>query len=98
MAVQGRFQKWKELDDTVAVNVKYSCSICKRERTREDLVVKRVQFKEMGVSGKVIRTRAVGWLCRDACLLDDQAWVQQEYTQAPGTLAKRSPVLESDGF
>ena len=79
-----------------ASRITYTCSICKDERPRDKLVVKRVQFKEMGAAGKVIRTRAVGWLCRDRpCLEEDPTYNRVEYHDAPGTIAKRSPTIET---
>jgi hypothetical protein len=69
--------------------IRYECSVCKRSLPRGDLVVKRVQFREMGVSGKLILTRVVGWLCRDFCLQQDEVFQMPSYDRAPGTLAKR---------
>ena len=44
-------------------SISYACSECERVVGRGNLKVKRVQFKEMGFGGPVVRTHTVGWLC-----------------------------------
>lgn len=77
--------------------VKYACSSCKEERERDDLIVKRVQYKEMGVSGRLLITRTVAWLCLikgadgRSCLERDEHYHREKYADAPGTIAKKFP-------
>lgn len=68
-------------------NIKYVCSKCQREVGRENLVVQRVQFLTIGVNGKLLKTRTVGWVCRNvenACLDTDPNWLAERYTGTPG--------------
>lgn len=73
----------------------YSCADCGKERRRDQLVTKRIQFKEMGMNGKVRETRTVAWLCEvkgsdgKTCLERDGDFGREPYVDAPGTAAKR---------
>lgn len=49
---------------------------------RELLLVKKVQFTEMGAGGKVQKSRVVDWLCPD-CVVKDADWNREEF-KAPG--------------
>ena len=74
----------------------YKCSRCDCQPGRDALTVKRIQFREMGVGGKVTMTRVVAWLC-GACLAIDPDFSIPAYESAPGTDAKKStPVMEVD--
>jgi hypothetical protein len=68
--------------------IKYKCSGCGKDKAKDDLVVKRVQFREMGMNGKVTSTRTVAWLC-PPCLAKDPDTGRDAYMDAPGTSAKR---------
>lgn len=64
----------------------YRCSECgRRYPKREDLVAKRVVWREMGEYGATIRSRVVSWICKDYCLPEDPDW-------------NRTPLAESPGF
>ena len=53
----------KRRQDRSRRSISYSCSECGRNVGRGNLKVKRVQFKEMGFGGPVVRTSTIGWLC-----------------------------------
>lgn len=78
----------------------YKCDACGEVRSRDQLVAKRVQFKEMGMEGKVLTTRVVAWLCTVpqnpilSCLERDDHYAIPAYTAAPGTAAKTLPEGE----
>lgn len=70
-------------------------------------MVVRKQWLTMGVDGKILKTRAVGWLCKDinplhpgylSCLELDPDWSREAYKDAPGTAAKRTPVTNTHGL
>jgi hypothetical protein len=52
----------------------YECTQCHRQWPREQLTAKVVQFKEIGHSGRVLRSRVVDWLCGN-CLNQDLAYL-----------------------
>lgn len=68
----------------------YVCSNCGREVGRDNLIVKRAVFKEMGKGGATIKTRTSGWLCTipngemPSCLDQDNDWERPIYSTAPG--------------
>lgn len=78
----------------------YKCDGCGEIRPRDELVVKRVQFKNMGMDGKLLATRVVGWLCTvvgvdgKSCLTRDEHYGRVPYVEAPGTAAKKLPEGE----
>ena len=72
-----------------ATPIAYRCAKCGEDTLRDNLVVKRVQFREMGQGGKVLITRTLLWLCRDKCLVEDPDWSRPAFIAAPGTDAKR---------
>lgn len=53
-----------------------------RATRRELLTVKKIQFLEMGVKGKTLKTRTAGWLC-PSCVAKDVHWMLEAY-DAPG--------------
>ncbi len=74
----------------------YVCGVCGNERDPDDLVVKRVQFRERGEGGKVIRTRTLpGYVCKSVCLPLDEDWNRVAYKEAAGSIAKRSATTET---
>lgn len=58
-------------------NKSYRCSVCGREKKREELTVKKVNFQTMGQGARIIRSRVLGWLCK-SCLSNDPVWNQQD--------------------
>lgn len=71
--------------------IKYACTVCGREVGRENLKVKRVQYREMGVGGRIEKSRVVAWLCMtpkpstgSSCLDDDTQYNQPGLAAAPG--------------
>lgn len=80
----------------MAANLRYECTGPNHEGSRltkrELLTVKKVNFLEIGVNGKTVRTRTDSWLC-PACLVRDEHWNKPRY-DAPGMRnAGESPVL-----
>lgn len=72
-------------------HLKYECTSCGRNVGRDNLKVKRTQFKEMGSNGPIIQTRTVAWLCvipqedgSPSCLERDPAWGLPRHSSAPG--------------
>jgi hypothetical protein len=68
-------------------NIAYVCGVCGRAVGRENLVVQRTQFLEMGINGKLLKTRTRGWICRNVennCLDKDAEWKADRYTGSPG--------------
>lgn len=63
--------------------IDYTCMTCKQPKTREELLVRRVSWAEMGRNGKPIRSRSVGWQCR-ACVEADPDFNRQAFLDAPG--------------
>lgn len=78
----------------------YKCDDCGEVRDRDELAAKRVQFKEMGATGKLIKTRVIAWLCNvpgddgKSCRERDVHWDIPAYTASPGTAAKTFPEDE----
>ena len=69
----------------------YKCTRCERELPKVDLVVKRVEFREIGKGGRTIKSRAVAWLCNVpqpdggySCVELDTDWNRPQYSTAPG--------------
>lgn len=56
---------------------RYICGNCGQdfqnaEAARKNLVVKKVEFRQYGFKGKLIRSRTLRWLCRSCMLADEQ--------------------------
>jgi len=71
--------------------IDYSCSECRRKVGREHLMAVRVQFKEMGVHGRIVKTRTTEWLCTipqengdQSCLDSNPAWQADRMAESPG--------------
>jgi ribosomal protein S14 len=78
-------------------SIGYECTRCGRSVGRENLKVKRVQFREMGAGGPVVATRTVAWLCvvpaadgGPSCLESDPDWSREKYMASPGLSDVRS--------
>lgn len=63
--------------------VDYKCMTCKLPKERDDLVVKRVVFSNIGRNGKQLRARSVGFIC-SSCLATDVDWNREAWKDAPG--------------
>ncbi len=68
----------------------YKCGECGSEPGRDNLVVKRVEFANIGRAGKVLRRRSVAFLCQ-ACMQADKAYTQEPYTKSPGNVKVDNP-------
>lgn len=70
--------------------IKYVCTSCGRDVGRGNLKVKRAQFREMGVSGRIDKSRVTGWLCmipngkKPSCLDQDPDWQAAKLAASPG--------------
>lgn len=72
----------------------YRCTVCKTKTPRELLTVKKIQFLEMGVKGKTLKTRTAEWLC-PSCVAKDEHWRKEAY-DAPGLRDdSEHPTLQS---
>lgn len=69
-----------------------TCTSCGRNDVpREDMMVKKVGFHEVGKSGKLIRSRTVDRLC-PSCVVADPAWKQTKYSDSPGMRETQRPT------
>lgn len=66
----------------------YRCHKCKLTFARDDLVVKRVVFAELGAGGRQVRSRSVGFLCRP-CLEADPVYKRVALDDSPGHPGRR---------
>lgn len=57
---------------------KYFCGDCGKECKRDLLTVKRVVFLEMGMGGRILKSRVKVWLCPQ-CLTTDPDWHQPAF-------------------
>lgn len=75
----------------------YTCKECGPTRiySKEELTVKRVQFRVMGQGGRVLKTRVIAWLCHDHRDADPD-FHRASYEDAPGTAAKRDHGVTID--
>ncbi len=71
--------------------IDYACTECHRVVGKDNLKVKRVQYKEMGVHGRIEKSRVVAWLCmtpqpdgQPSCLDADGAWGTPRLSGSPG--------------
>lgn len=71
--------------------IKYDCTRCGRKLTKAELVAKRVQFRDLGESGRTLKSRVTEWLCRvpqddgsPSCLHADEDWNRPAFRQSPG--------------
>lgn len=69
----------------------YICTECGSDSTREQLTVKKVSFLEMGLNGRTLKSRVVGWLC-PSCVNKD-ADFNREPWRAPNI--RRTPLRET---
>lgn len=72
-------------------NINYSCDRCHRVCEKNNLVAVRWQFKDMGETGRVFRTRTVEWICRHpqgdggpSCLDLDAVFNTESLGSSPG--------------
>ena len=61
----------------------YRCSRCATTYKKNQLIAVRVQFIELGVKGKLIRSRTTEWLC-NPCMLNDPIYNRESYFASPG--------------
>lgn len=69
----------------------YTCTSCGREVGKFNLKTKRVEFREVGKGGAMIKSRTVGWLCiipqedgSPSCLDQDSDWHRPVFATSPG--------------
>lgn len=62
----------------MAGNPEYKCTRCGKDCQRDLLTVKKAVFLEMGMGGRTIRSRVVGWLC-PSCTANDSDWNQEKF-------------------
>lgn len=56
----------------------FKCTKCGKDTDRDDLMVKRVQFRDMGETGAIRKTRVTDRLCPD-CLNLDPDWQRKPW-------------------
>lgn len=59
-------------------SINYVCTRCGSQQRRSSLVVKRVQFTEMGEGAKTLKSRVVDWLC-NACRESDADYLLEKF-------------------
>lgn len=69
----------------MAFTGEYVCSECGNVTDRDLLVVKKVQYQELGLKPMTLRSRSVAWLC-PKCVARDPHWRQEPYS-SPGMAA-----------
>lgn len=63
---------------------KYECSVCHKlwetpDDARTNLVVKKIEFRQYGFKGKLIRSRTLKWLCRRCMMRDVEYNLPENY-------------------
>lgn len=71
----------------------YRCTVHNKIMPRELLMVKKVQFTEMGAGGKVQKSRVLAWLCPE-CVAKDPDWNRDKF-DAPGQTPISSVLRET---
>lgn len=72
----------------------YKCTICgaapglSETESRDLLTVKKVSFLEMGLGGRTLRSRVVGWLC-PRCVKADPDYQREPFAVPGDTPAQR---------
>lgn len=56
----------------------YRCTSCGQPCDRELLTVMKVSFNEMGMGGRVLKSRVAGWLC-PKCVRENQYWLMEPF-------------------
>lgn len=64
--------------------IEYKCGRCGETRERDDLVAVQVRFYELGINGKLLRTRTVRWIGKSCCLPEDPVWKLPRMVLSPG--------------
>lgn len=67
----------------------YGCTRCQRPVPRDELVVKKALFTEMGAPAQTIRSRVTDWLC-STCLTTDTDFNREKFS--PPRMEKRLGV------
>lgn len=62
----------------------YSCTKCGNYCGRELLTVKKISFVEMGIGGRVLKSRVKHWLCPN-CVKKDEDFNLEPF-RAPGNV------------
>lgn len=65
----------------------YVCDLCGKRwpRADRDMVAAKVaQFRDIGEGGKVIKSRTVGWLCKQPCMENDPQYQLPSMGASPG--------------
>ena len=72
-------------------SIEYVCAECGREVGRPNLLRKKVEFRELGESGRLVKSRTVAWLCRIpqedgtlSCVDKDPDYNRHYFADAPG--------------
>jgi hypothetical protein len=60
-----------------------SCDKCKQQFPRAKLFVRRVQFVQLGMNGKVMRSRTTDWLC-ESCMGEHPDYNRTAHRDSPG--------------
>lgn len=56
----------------------YGCTRCKKPKDRDELIVKKALFVEMGEGSATVRSRVTDWLCPD-CLRKDPDYLREKF-------------------
>lgn len=71
-------------------DIKYACDVCGREVGRNNLVAKRVSFRNLGAGAADLKNRTVAWLCivangaQPSCRDQDEDWNRPPRSTSPG--------------
>lgn len=69
----------------------YKCSECGEKTPVNELLAKRVIFRQMGDFGRTVKGRVVAWLC-PSCLEKDPVWRDESRSSIQSTAMKRVKV------
>lgn len=59
------------------------CGRCDKPLKKWQVYVKQVRFVQVGMNGKVVRSRNKEWLCED-CMKQDQDYQREAFQASPG--------------
>lgn len=69
----------------------YVCNKCEKLTSRDNLIVKKALFTEMGSGANTIKARVVAWLC-DQCAVRDPDWLREAHVQPSQRIPRKESV------
>ena len=72
-----------EIENKSKRNIIYKCSTCDQIFEKHEMRARTISWKTMGLGGKTIRSRVVGWDCI-GCMENHPDYQREYFTAAPG--------------